>query len=259
MTLKTQHTRKNHRVYRSPSKNDPDNVSSYAKRSSNVIVNKEKENSKVEDDSTGTMMMIDAEDKEASTILMALAEHAHRLRNSYNYHQSDAINDNHKENLKRKDHSMSIKTLLDNGTTSQYKAHCSSLLSLTGGISKISYFESKRKGYQICLTQRNSSNKPIYRNIKNEDNKKSIFQYPATINTLITDYSVLQPKRNTMHIRISYHIHAHKCSLLLSHSTAPPYNYSQYEASETKQHPYPSAFRLIHAPYDNTNDKPSME
>lgn len=59
--LEQPHSRKSHRVYRSPaSLNDPSPYSKKKEQETNV-------------------MEMDAEDKEASTILMALAQHANRI------------------------------------------------------------------------------------------------------------------------------------------------------------------------------------
>ncbi|KAI9483469.1 MAG: hypothetical protein EXX96DRAFT_143206 [Benjaminiella poitrasii] len=243
MLSATQHNnRKSHRVYRSPAKNDPDEISPYSKKSFNDAFVKKEDDKKTENDT----MMIDAEDKEASTILMALAEHANRLRNSHQNQHLDTFN-YEEENFEKKRDSMSIRNLLDNGASNHYKAHCSNLLALTGGVSKVSYFESKRKGYKICLTPRHSPTKTTHtKNTEKSSMKK--------LNAMISDNHGSKPKRNTMHIRISYRIHAHKCSLLLSRhqaSNAALTPHSKHETYVTKQHSYTSAFRLINAPYNN--------
>lgn len=77
MTTMTNHSRKSQRVYRSPSnaneqlfyiKKEADNIPSAATTTTNTTANP-------------SLMEIDAEDEEAGTILMSLAQHANRIRN----------------------------------------------------------------------------------------------------------------------------------------------------------------------------------
>ncbi|KAI8068133.1 uncharacterized protein B0P05DRAFT_573627 [Gilbertella persicaria] len=151
MTFTSPHSRKNQRVYRSPS--DPNDPSPYQKK-----------------------LDMDAEDKEAGTILMALAHHKSQFKKPTSHH------------------AMSIRHLLaglDDDT------HHSSRI--TSGPVSNPFYESRRqsnlkKGFKICLSQRG----PVS------------FRHPSTVS--FKKPSTKSPRKSTTHIHISYRIHAHKLS-----------------------------------------------
>ncbi|CAO3639192.1 unnamed protein product [Mucor hiemalis] len=90
---------------------------------------------------------------------------------------------------------------------------------------------SVKKGFQICITPRRSSTTRI-----DHINKSPLKSFRPANSVRIPingkSKSHLKYKRNTIHIHISYRIHAHRASL----TTRPIYE--RYETS-----PYPSAFR----------------
>ncbi|OBZ90535.1 hypothetical protein A0J61_01429 [Choanephora cucurbitarum] len=143
----TVHPRKSQRVYRSPS--NPDDPSPYAKCASSTA----EEN---------RLMEIDAKDKEAGTILMALAQHASRIRS---HSALDTI-----EEKPTKSRSMSIRNLLDDKNLPQASGLVSPYRSLSSGSRP--FYESRRqnslkKGIKICLAQRNAY-------INEDEEKKSL-------------------------------------------------------------------------------------
>ncbi|GAA5795166.1 hypothetical protein HPULCUR_000520 [Helicostylum pulchrum] len=203
MTTMTNHSRKSQRVYRSPSnaneqlfyiKKEADNIPSAATTTTNTTANP-------------SLMEIDAEDEEAGTILMSLAQHANRIRN----HPSSSNTAAYDEKPARSN-SMSIRNLLDPETdASIIPPHVSPYHSLSSESKPT--FNNNKKGFQICIAPRTNNNKS--------------FRHPSTVRIPININRSIKHKRNTTHIHISYRIYAHRTSLTRSYETSP----------------YPSAFR----------------
>ncbi|KAI9346349.1 hypothetical protein BD770DRAFT_446737 [Pilaira anomala] len=175
------HSRKSQRVYRSPSSvNEP----------SPFKIKKEPETNPT------NLMEIDAEDEEAGTILMSLAQHASRLRN----HPS--FNPTAYDEKPARSNSMSIRNLLDPETdASIIPPHVSPYHSLSSE-SKPTF--NNKKGFQICIAPRTKS-----------------FRHPSTVRMPIHTNKPIKYKRNTTHIHISYRIYAHRTSLTRPYETSP--------------------------------------
>ncbi|OAD02854.1 hypothetical protein MUCCIDRAFT_109701 [Mucor lusitanicus CBS 277.49] len=191
-------SRKSHRVYRSPS--SPNEPSPYAKSSKD------------------TMMEIDAKDEEAGTILMALSQHATRIRSHSvnNDRSATAAAAAAASAMAARSNSMSIRNLLvDNETSSG--AEIPSIRpyqSVSTGYKP--HYETRRKGFQICLTQRSavSTDEDMYHHRRKQ---RSFSRYPihhTNHNNHSKYHPVLKIRGNTAHIHISYRIHAHQASLV---------------------------------------------
>ncbi|CAO0791384.1 unnamed protein product [Mucor circinelloides] len=193
-------SRKSHRVYRSPSSsNEP---SPYAKSSKE------------------TTMEIDAKDEEAGTILMALSQHATRMRsNSMNNDRNATAT---ASATTARSNSMSIRNLLDNETSSSAEIP-SMRPHQSVSTSYKSHYESRRKGFQICLTPRStiSTDEDMYHH---RHKQRSFSRYPINHhhhNNSSRYHPVLKIKGNTAHIHISYRIHAHQVSLYETNTPKP--------------------------------------
>ncbi|KAG2205962.1 hypothetical protein INT47_005280, partial [Mucor saturninus] len=169
------HSRKTQRVYKSPA--DANEPSPF-----------QKEKNKPLD--------IDAEDEEAGTILMSLAQHANRIHTTY-------------DEKPARSNSMSIRNLL--GSESD-----ASIISPHVSLSTESiYHENRRnskKGFQICITPRRNSTlvdgHPIM-----EDRRTKSFRHPSNVRLPVNKPAKSKYKRSTAHIHISYRIHAHRTYL----------------------------------------------
>ncbi|KAI8636259.1 hypothetical protein BD408DRAFT_426443 [Parasitella parasitica] len=203
-------SRKSHRVYRSPSSlNEP---SPYAKAN------------------TDTAMDIDAKDEEAGSILMALSQHAARIR-SNSTHDKQPIAAS--SMITGRSNSMSIRNLLDNETLAD-KPPIRPYQSVSTGYKP--YYESRRKGFQICLAQRStvSTDEDMYHHRRKQ---RSLGRHP-TNQSCAKHYRPLKIKGNTAHIHISYRIHAHQASL---------FETARFKSTKTIQSSYPRASHS--APY----------
>ncbi|CAO3626848.1 unnamed protein product [Mucor fragilis] len=221
-------SRKSHRVYRSPS--SPNEPSPYAKSSKE------------------TMMEIDAKDEEAGTILMALSQHATQLR-------SNSVNNDNSATAAAsattaRSSSMSIRNLLDNETSSSTEMpSIRPYQSVSTGYKP--HYETRRKGFQICLTQRSavSTDEDMYHHRRKQ---RSFSRYPIINHHSNSNHAkyhpVLKIRGNTAHIHISYRIHAHQVSLYETntpkptktiHSSYPRTSHSApYMNHHHAQHPY---------------------
>ncbi|KAK4516618.1 uncharacterized protein ATC70_011593 [Mucor velutinosus] len=205
-TMTHHHPRKSHRVYRSPS--SPSEPSPYAKSSKE------------------TMMEIDAKDEEAGTILMALSQHATRIR-------SNSVSNDRNATIKAaaaastsamtaRSNSMSIRNLLDNETSSSTEIpSIRPYQSISTGYKP--RYETRRKGFQICLTQRSavSTDEDMYHHRRKQ---RSFSRYPNNHNNNHHHskyHPVLKIRGNTAHIHISYRIHAHQASLYETNTPKP--------------------------------------
>ncbi|KAI8387456.1 hypothetical protein BD560DRAFT_382553 [Blakeslea trispora] len=192
----TLHPRKSQRVYRSPS--NPDDPSPYAKCASATP-------------NESHFMDIDAEDKEAGTILMALAQHANRIRS---HSTLGTI-----EEKPTQSRSMSIRNLLDDSNPNRASGLVSPHRSLSSGAKP--FYESRRqnslkKGIKICLAQRNTyMNEEPEEEVKpstvyHRKNVSSVsFRHPDIVKTIMRKPTAKSIRKNTLHIHISYRIHAH--------------------------------------------------
>ncbi|GAN08357.1 hypothetical protein MAM1_0201c07866 [Mucor ambiguus] len=193
-TMTHHSSRKSHRVYRSPS--SPNEPSPYAKSSKE------------------TMMEIDAKDEEAGTILMALSQHATRIRsNSLNNDRSATAAA--ASAMTARSNSMSIRNLLVDNETSSSADIPSIRPYQSVSTSYKPHYETRRKGFQICLTQRSavSTDEDMYHH---RSKQRSFSRYPINHNNNNSHakyHPVLKIRGNTAHIHISYRIHAHQVSL----------------------------------------------
>lgn len=244
MTSTQSHSsRKSQRVYRSPS--DPNEPSPFSKE-------KKRDSQQLQHSDNNKLMEIDAEDAEAGNILMALKNH------QFNMNPSSSSSSTYDEKPTRSN-SMSISNLLDSESdSSMLPPHISPYHSLSSESKPLFHHNEARrnsvkKGFQICITPRRSSTTRIdhHHHIHKSPPLKS-FRPANSVRIPINGKSKshLKYKRNTIHIHISYRIHAHRASL----SSRPIYE--RYETS-----PYPSAFRAPpqsqakqHSPYHYQQD-----
>ncbi|KAL0138473.1 Sodium/calcium exchanger protein-domain-containing protein [Mucor lusitanicus] len=207
-TMTHHNSRKSHRVYRSPS--SPNEPSPYAKSSKD------------------TMMEIDAKDEEAGTILMALSQHATRIRS---HSSATAAAAAAASAMAARSNSMGIRPY--QSVSTGYKPH----------------YETRRKGFQICLTQRSavSTDEDMYHHRRKQ---RSFSRYPihhTNHNNHSKYHPVLKIRGNTAHIHISYRIHAHQASLYKTntpkptktiHSSYPRTSHSAPYMDHHHAHPY---------------------
>ncbi|KAL9540837.1 hypothetical protein MBANPS3_009468 [Mucor bainieri] len=202
-TMIHNNSRKNHRVYRSPS--SPNEPSPYEKSSKE------------------TMMEIDAKDEEAGTILMALSQHATRIRSNSVNNDRSAAAAAAASAMTARSNTMSIRNLLvDNETSSSVEAaSIRPYQSVSTGYKP--HYEARRKGFQICLTQRSavSTDEDMYHHRRKQ---RSFSRYPSSrnhSNNQVKYHPVLKIRGNTAHIHISYRIHAHQVSLYETSTPKP--------------------------------------
>ncbi|KAG2228817.1 hypothetical protein INT48_006021 [Thamnidium elegans] len=177
MTTMASHSRKSQRVYRSPS--NANEQLFYIKKEADTTSN----------NNTSSLMEIDAEDEEAGTILMSLAQHANRIRN---HPSSNTAYDEKPARNPETDASI-------------IPPHVSPYHSLSSESKPT--FNNNKKGFQICIAPRTNNNKS--------------FRHPSTVRIPIHTNKSIKHKRNTTHIHISYRIYAHRTSLTRSYETSP--------------------------------------
>ncbi|CEP10019.1 hypothetical protein [Parasitella parasitica] len=202
-------SRKSHRVYRSPSSvNEP---SPYAK------VNKD------------TTMVIDDKDEEAGCILMALSQHAARVRSTHNEQSvADSMTTGRSNSMSIRNLLVDDKALADKPAIRLYSS---------ASTDHKPYYESRRTGFQICLAQRST--------VSTDENMYHHRHKLGSFSRHTNDYSNVKHYRtsikgNTAHIHISYRIHARQTSL---------YETTRLESTKTIQSSYP---RTSHsAPHTN--------